>query len=269
MPTEVVISILLFVLLVAAGMLGLRIQPRLPERHRSRETIDSVRLVITMLVTFAALVLGLLVSAANADFANATTGLRAYGVSLIEFDERMRQYGPETTPLRAEMRKFAASVLVDGWPYETRPTGSYLSSDAAYVPGSDESPGLTTMLMDIDKQVQSLDPKTPFQGRIAAIAQTLIQTIEQQRWAAIEIDHPIIAWPFMTLLMMWLCIVFLVLGLSSPSNGLFSVVLLLSAISVTSALYLILDLDTRLTGFIHLSSQPIRDALLHMDQVGR
>ena len=40
----------------------------------------------------------------------------------------------------------------------------------------------------------------------------------------------------------------------------------MTAISVASSIYLILDLDTPFDGYIAISSQPLRDALWHMDQ---
>jgi len=70
-------ALVLFTLL-ASSVLGLVVNPLLSERHRSREVIDFVQLVIAMLVTFAGLVLGLLTSSAKASFdqiGNDLTGL--------------------------------------------------------------------------------------------------------------------------------------------------------------------------------------------------
>ena len=50
------------VILLGCSALGLLVRPLLSERHRSREVIEFVQLVVAMLVTFAALVLGLLTS---------------------------------------------------------------------------------------------------------------------------------------------------------------------------------------------------------------
>jgi hypothetical protein len=47
-------------ILVASAAVGLFIRSLLPEKHRSRETVEIVQLIITMLVTFASLVMGLL-----------------------------------------------------------------------------------------------------------------------------------------------------------------------------------------------------------------
>jgi hypothetical protein len=69
----------------------------------------------------------------------------------------------------------------------------------------------------------------------------------------------------MSVLLFWLFIVFVIFGIVSPRNGLMILVIGLSAVLISSSLYLILDLDTSLGGFITVSSQPLRDALWHMD----
>ena len=56
---------LLFAVLLGSTALGLFVRPFLSEAHRSRETTDFVRLVVIMLVTFLAVVLGLLTSSAK------------------------------------------------------------------------------------------------------------------------------------------------------------------------------------------------------------
>jgi len=45
MPEEAIIGALLFLLLLLSSALGLFLQGKLHERHRSRETIDAIRLV--------------------------------------------------------------------------------------------------------------------------------------------------------------------------------------------------------------------------------
>jgi uncharacterized membrane protein len=185
------IALLLLALLLIASNVGLFLQRWMREHHRSRNTIDSVRLVITMLVTFAALVLGLLVTASKNSFDEHTQVVRHFGTRLIELDFRLREYGPQADPIRAVLRRYTA---------------------------------------------------------------------------AIEGALPTISSSFLLLLMLWLVIIFVTFGLASPRNGVIQVVILLSALSVASSLYLIVDLDSPFGGLLWVSSQPMRDALMHMDQ---
>jgi hypothetical protein len=63
-------------------------------------------------------------------------------------------------------------------------------------------------------------------------------------------------------------VIFLSFGLVAPRNALALVMIMLGALSIASAVYVIVDLDTPLTGPIVASSQPMRDALTHMDRSG-
>ncbi len=53
-------SVILFAILCASSVLGFFVHPRLPERHRTAQSIALVQLAISLLVTFTAIVLGLL-----------------------------------------------------------------------------------------------------------------------------------------------------------------------------------------------------------------
>jgi len=57
---ETTSALVVFVLLLVGTGVGFFGKPYLPEEHRKHETMQLIQLVITMLVTFAALVLGLL-----------------------------------------------------------------------------------------------------------------------------------------------------------------------------------------------------------------
>ena len=139
------IALLLLALLLVASNIGLFLQRWMREHHRSRDTIDSVRLVITMLVTFAALVLGLLVSTSKNSFDHHTEIVRHFGTQLIELDFRLREYGPEADPIRAVVRQYTAAMIADTWPAEPAPPGRYPSHLTPVMATSFES-GLLTGL---------------------------------------------------------------------------------------------------------------------------
>ena len=73
-----------------------------------------------------------------------------------------------------------------------------------------------------------------------------------------EESHGTISSPFDRILVFWLIIIFLCFGLIAPRNALSLVTITLGALSIASALYVILDLDTPFTGAIIVPSQPCR-----------
>ena len=74
---------IVLVILLGGSALGLLIRPLLSERHRSREVIDFVQLVVAMLMTFAALVLGLLTSSVKSSFDKVGNDLRGLAIQVI------------------------------------------------------------------------------------------------------------------------------------------------------------------------------------------
>jgi len=85
-----------------------------------------------------------------------------------------------------------------------------------------------------------------------------------QRWKLIEEAHSSISLPFYLVLMFWLAVVFGSFGLTAPRNALSYTMILLGALAIASAVFVILDLDTPFTGSLVVPSQPMRDALAHL-----
>src|SRR5262249_44517822 len=125
---------LLLVVLLGGSAIGLAVRPYLSEAHRSRETTDLIQLVITMLVTFAALVLGLLTSSVKASLDTGDTDMRGFSIELIRLDQSLREYGAEADPIRALLRSYTAAAIATTWPTEPAPPGDYYPRLAARVP---------------------------------------------------------------------------------------------------------------------------------------
>jgi hypothetical protein len=70
----------------------------------------------------------------------------------------------------------------------------------------------------------------------------------------------------MAVVVFWLTIVFISFGLHAPRNPTVVSVLFLCALSVSGAIFLILEMYTPFGGLIHISSTTLRDALA---QLGR
>ena len=222
-------------------------------------------MIVAMVVTFSALVLGLLVTSVKANFDDHNVTYRRYGIALIEFDQRLRHYGSQTDAIRQQLRSYTAAVFAQTWPDEPRPAGSYPVQLHTVPPGGDESAELTELMMQMDHEVLALSPADMFHQRIAAILQADIAQVEATRWTLVERSHSKLSSIFMAVLISWLLIVFVIFGVTSPRNSLTLMVIGLSAFAVASSLYLILDLDASVGSFISVSGRPIRDALWHMD----
>ena len=258
---------LLLALLLVASALGFIVQNLLRDRHKTRDSVESVRLVITMLVTFAALVLGLLTSSAKNAFDTEGDSLRVYAIDLIRLDQALRDYGTNADPPRVQLRVYTAAAIASTWPDEPAPAGDYYPRQVNPVrQGSLESRGLGAMLDRIAREIEELTPQDGFHAAVLADLRRHMGNVLQTRWQLVEQARSSISTPFLVVLMLWLIVIFAVFGLTSPRNGLIYVVILLSALSVSSALFLILELETPLSGWLVIPSAPMRDALDHQSR---
>jgi len=67
--------------------------------------------------------------------------------------------------------------------------------------------------------------------------------------------------PFLALLIFWLTGLFITFGMFAPRNGTVLAVLLICAVSVSSAIFLVLEMNRPLDGFIKASNAPLRKAV--------
>jgi hypothetical protein len=264
---EITVGLLFLPVLVGSFWIGQIAQRFLREHHRSRESVDSIRVLMTLLVTFVALVLGLVISSAQRRLDVLGAGLRGLSVDITELDQRLRDYGPEVDPLRADLIRYTKAALADTWPDEPPPPGDYPRHlPPPLVKGGVESVELGAILNRIDLAIRRLAPQDEFHRSIAASLQTRMVELLQQRWNLIENGLPTLSWRFIVILMFWLAVIFVIAGLTSPRNTVVTMVTILAALSLSSSVFLALALDRPLTGTIKIPSTPLQDALLHITE---
>lgn len=262
---EFVYTIVLVVAMLGSAAAGLWMRRRIDDRHLSRESVESIRLLMGMLLTFAALVLGLLTSNAKQRFDGLNDNLSAFAADLIELNQRLVVYGPEADPARRQLREYTAAALADTWPNELKPGGAYPMFSPTPVTNGIEGEHLGAMLNRVDLTIGRLMPTDDFHRQIANSLRARTEAAIAQRWHLIFQARSTIAWPFLLILTTWLCIIFAIFGMTSPPSRVVYVVVVLSALSIASPLYLIIDYSDTLSGSIALSSAPMRAALAHMD----
>lgn len=249
---------------LASAAAGWSVQRVLPDHHRSRDSIDSVRLVITMLVTFAALVLGLLTSNAKSRFDGQADVLSAYAVSLVELDRRLREFGPATLDLSGALGSYVADAIADTWRAERAPAGAHpLTSGRG---GMGESPALGARLQGLQARIDALAAADEREQAVRAGLRLQMERVLDLRWRLIGASGSTLPWPLLGMLMLWMVIIFASFGLTSPANPTIYATICLCALLIGSSLFLILDYDSTRAGLIRLSSAPLRNALFHIEQ---
>lgn len=263
--SELASATLLFGALIGSAWVCLDLQRFLPESHRSRETVEFVRVVITMLVTFAALVLGFLLTSVKVEFDAVGNDLRTYSIQIIELNHVLADYGPETASARALLREYTASTIATTWTQEKAPPDA-TTPLRALTDEPLENSRLGDMLDGIGKQLLSFAPADALHQNLATEARILFRALMQRRWKIIEESPGEMSSPFFLVMIFWLIVIFVSFGLSAPRNILVFITIGICAASLASAVFVILDLSTPFGGLLHVPSASLRQALIHISQ---
>ena len=249
--SEFLIASVVCACVVGGALLGLGLRAVLPEHHISEPSRQVVNVAIGLIATLSALVLGLLVASAKSSFDARNDEVKTSAAKLILLDRTLRQYGPETQPLRELVRKLTQRRIDHAW-------------------GNVDAGGILTTPEDVTSAEQvrtrlfALAPATDAQRWQLTRALAITAEVEQARWLSIEENRSSIPRPFLVVLVSWLTAIFASLGLFAPRNATVYAVLLVCALSVSTAIFLILEMDQPYEGLLRISSAPLVNAVAEM-----
>jgi len=244
------ISWIVLMCLLGAVLLGMVLHRVLPEHHLSAESKDVVKLGIALTATMSALVLALLINSAKTSYDTQRNELTQLSAKTILLDRVLAHYGPEAKEAR-DLLRVSAAVMVDRiWPEER----SGLAEQEATANGGEAF---------YDK-IQNLAPQNEVQRSLKDQALKMSIDIGQTRWLLFEQNVRSIPMPFLVLLIFWVTIIFLSFGLFAPPNATVIAALFLCALSVSGAIFMILELDRPFGGLIQISSAPMRNAIAQL-----
>ena len=249
-------ALIVLILLCGSAAAGFYVRRFIPKAHRSAEAAALLQLVVGLLVTFAAIVLGLLTTSVKTAFDSADRNRGQYAAQLIDLDRRLRTDGAEADAIRRLLQDYTEEVIASTWPTEPMPAG-LSRPDTAGIPKVGESEALGRILDSIDLGIRRLQPADAFHARLAADCATYFGDVIKRRWILIEETHGSISQPFLRVLVFWLMVIFASFGLYAPHNGMVVAVVALCA-------FVILDMDLPYGGLFSISSRAMRVALAHM-----
>jgi hypothetical protein len=233
-------------------LLGEVFRSMLPEKHLSTDTKDVVKLAIALIATMAALVLGLLIASAKSTYDTRRNQLLEVSADIILLDRVLANYGAETKDARAMLQRSVASAIEQFWP-----------ANRARPARIDRSASSVEALYD---NIQRLVPHSEAQRSRQNQALVIALDLGRTRVLLFEQLDRSIPIPFLVVLVFWLTIIFASFGLLAPRNGTLIAVFFLCALSVSGAIFLILELDRSFEGLLQVSSAPLRAALEQLGQ---
>ena len=240
-------ALIVFGFLVAAVLFGRLIHRLLPQEHLSADSRDVIKLAIGLVATMSALVLGLLVSSAKGSYDTERSEVIQMAAKVAFVDRLLAAYGPEAAEARLRFHDAVKEAVKQMWPEEAR-------RPAQLAPNAQAG----TVVYGV---IQALSPHDDAQRKLKEQAVSVGIDIGQLRSLLVAQSVPSISTPMLIILVLWLAIIFLGFSTLAPPNLTTILALTVSAVAVSGAIFLILELDQPFGGVIRISSEPMLNAL--------
>lgn len=219
----------------------------LSEHHLREDVKDVVRLSTGLIGTIAALVLGLLIASAKSSYDARNTEIKQIASNLILLDSLLEQYGPDARILRVALRNTVPLMVDRIWNEGNNDKSSPFEA--------------TAEALAFVKKVQELSPDNEVKRALQVRVLSAIADLSQSRLALFAQAHNSIPMSFLVILIFWLTMIFVSFGLFARPNRIVISTFLIGTLSISGAIFLILEMDRPFAGFVQISSEPLRHAL--------
>jgi hypothetical protein len=249
------VSVLIFVVMLAAALLGLYTHKRLPAEQKNDSARSVVGQVAGLVTILLAIVLGTLIGTSFAFFGGQKTTLEALSAQILELDQALAQYGPETKPARDRL-KDASQKAYDAFWGSGEPDPKILSV---------ENP--MASYQATKAFLASLNPTTEAQKQAVASANALAGQIEHGRILMnLQIASPPVGTGTVAILVIWAALLFFGMGLFAESNNLVIGGLTFGALCIAFAVFLMLQLGLPYTGLFRVNPAALEQAIANIDK---
>ncbi len=250
--SAIAIALIVLACVCTGAVLGNLLRNLLPNDDLSPGSQEAVKLGLGFVGTMCALVLGLLISSAKASYDAVNSEMTQMSAKVIFLDRVLTLYGPETKDARDLLRITVIRTRDKLWPQDS---GRRSEVGPA-------SPAAETML----GMIHALSPKDDVQRSLRGQALSLAFGLSENRWLFYEQSASSVPTPMIVILVFWLTVIFVGFGLFAPRNATVIGSLFFAALSISGAIFLIMEMYTPFSGVMHVSSAPVRFAIA---QLGR
>jgi hypothetical protein len=241
-------SAIVYTCISGSVVCGMYLRYVLPNEHMSTDSRDAIKLSLGVMASIASVALGMLVASAKGFYDMQTAEVVELSDQAILLDRTLAHFGPEAMDTRDNLRASMVQALDRTW----RAGGSRLD------PGP-----LSNRLYDMILQLPARDDG---KRGLKTQALTISMAVAHQHWLMHEQMLTPVPPTLLIILASWLSIIFLGFGLLSPRNATVTTSLFISALTVSGAFLLILEMYRPYQGLIQVPSAPVREAIA---QIGR
>jgi hypothetical protein len=252
--TSILIAAVVAFLAFGSGLVGLYLQKRLPEHHMSGGSKDMILAVIGLVSLLLALVLGTLVGKTYEFFTTQKSELETMASRVLLVDQALVQYGPEAKLARDKLKE-AVTQSYDLFWRGVDSDPAQLKVDVAL-----------TRWRAMTNFLNTLDPETAVQKEALAAAKLNLGLMEQTRLLMSLQLSSSVAWSLVISVTGWSMFLFCGFGVRSGTNPTTIATLALGAISVASAMFLILDLSQPYSGLFRIPPSAMEQTIEVIDK---
>jgi hypothetical protein len=245
-------ALIMFGCLVGAVLVGRTLRSLLPQTHLSTESKDAMKLAIGLVATMSALVLGLLVSSAKGAYDTERSEVILMASKVTFLARVLDAYGPDAAGVRALFRSTIEESIQQMWPGQMRRP-------------KDRNPDIQAGNLAY-AALQQLSPESNMQSVLKSQATNLAGEMAQTRSLLAAQSVPSVSQPMLIILVSWLVLIFVGFSVLAPPNATTLLALMISALAVSGAIFLILELDQPFGGLIGISSEPMVNALHQIEK---
>jgi hypothetical protein len=247
---SLIVSSVVFALVFTGALAGMALRRTLPEDHLGSDAKETVRLAIGLVVTMTGLVLGMLVSSAKTYYDGQKNVVAEMSAEVIVLDNLLESYGPESKQLRIESRDFVGDAVDRIWPKEEAKLSQLRPGNSG---------------QNVYEQLEMLVPKSDFQSSAKAQIAASIQRLKKTYWLMfLNSEQTSMSVPLLMVVTSWLVAIFVSFGIFAPSNSTVLVTLIICALAVSAAIFIIMEMYAPFSGIMRISPVAVRDALGQM-----
>ena len=241
---------IVFAVVLAGGAIGLELQSRLPENYTTGGPRDMTGAVVGLMTLLLALVLGLLIWTAYGVYSTQKASVQTLAITDLKLDEAFQDYGPEAADGHRIVRDGIKNTIAEIW-------GDRGGEEAVIHKFGYARANLKARIAFLNALQPASDQQTAAKAEAMQAAIAIDQSLSQMTLALVDpISHPLIS-----IVVGWATFLFCGYGLLSKRHPMSYVVLVVGALGIASAIYIIADLITPFSGAFVLSPAPLVEVL--------
>lgn len=247
--TALATATILFVVAFGAILLGLRVRRVLPRRYADEATMASVRAAVGQMAMLATVVLGFVTASAKSNFDASSTLIADSAMRFVTVDRILAGLGPRAAEFRGELKQILEWQLA-----RMRSTAEVAESDTAIIERTEKYEAF-------HRRLASFEPESDLEATELQRARDLLAGLLSSQWM-FRLDRAAgFPMAFLLFVLVWLAVDFFYVGLNANDNAFVILTAAFVALSVASAMFLMLELEGPTSGVIRVSLEPLERAL--------